>query len=492
MTTMHHGLSRYDHLVRQCLDAHALNDAAPFPQIFGRLFPENPITGDLSIEQIVNGFDALIESMRVETVKAGPADAGLTFFGQFVDHDITLDAQSAIGTRIDPRSIRNIRTPNLDLDCIYGDGPEATPFLYSGEHEGFMLMGCEENPNDLPRNRHGRALIGDPRNDENIIISQIQGAFIQLHNILMSHVEEGADTADDVHRCAQMGVRREVWQDVVHPKLMGFEQVRRFIRLHYQWIVLNELLPAFVDPTVVRAELEHSSFDAMAPIMPAEFSGAAYRFGHATVQPSYKLTKGGKDVDLFDMVGFSAREPEHDIEMRMFFDVAGTRVQKALPVGTSMASTLFELPDNVVSKGEMWEGHEIPLAQARKLGLRNVLRDRSALKLASGQQAADRLGLASLPAPTALIDHHIDKTPLWFYCLQEASELGKGRLTGVGGRIVASVLIRLLRHDPESVLNLHHFEPWSGFGGSSCTMGSIMTYVEDHRDDVHHKTDLYN
>ena len=111
--------------------------------------------------------------------------------------------------------------------------------------------------------------------------------------------------------------------------------------------------------------------------------------------------------------------------------------------------------------------------------------------LASGQQAAAKLGLEALATPDALGSAHIDKTPLWFYCLQEAQEKGKGKLTGVGGRIVASVIIQLLKRDPESVLNLTDFTPWSGFGGADCTMGSMMQFVEKHRDHVAHREDLY-
>ena len=62
----------------------------------------------------------LSDKMTSDENMTGPADAGMTFFGQFVDHDVTLDATSAIGTRIDPRPIRNVRTPALDLDCAYG------------------------------------------------------------------------------------------------------------------------------------------------------------------------------------------------------------------------------------------------------------------------------------------------------------------------------------------------------------------------------------
>ena len=490
---MAHGLSRYDALLHECLNQRAVNDAAPLPQMFGYLAGPNPITGNLSKETIVDGFDALIETMRTTEVADGKADAGMTFFGQFVDHDITLDATSAIGTVIDPRTIRNIRTPNLDLDCVYGDGPEASPFMYAhgGGMDGFLLFGREGSPYDLARNDHGRALIGDPRNDENIIVSQIQGAFIALHNILMTHAVDGGPFKHDVSECGQMGVRREIWADYVPEKMIGFEEVRRFIRLHYQWIILNEFLPSFVDPKVIHQALEHDPFHDKGPIMPAEFSVAAYRFGHATVQPSYKLKKDDQErVDLFKMQGFGPRGPESDIEMRMFFDVAGTRAQRALPVGVKMADTLFQLPDSVVTGTIDWNGFEVSEERAKKLALRNILRDRTAMQVQSGQAMARKLGLHVLDTPKALTDHHITKTPLWFYCLQEASEKGDGRLTGVGGSIVASVIIRLMKLDPDSVLNNPGFTPWSGFG-DKCSMGDVMAFVEKHRDDVKNVKDLY-
>jgi hypothetical protein len=488
MASIPHGMSRYDKLLRECLNHRALNDAHVLPQVFGYLLDENPITGNLSRQTIVDGFDAMVESMRTSTVADGPAEAGMTFFGQFIDHDITLDATSAIGTKIDPRSIRNVRTPNLDLDCVYGDGPEASPHLYSNRHEGFMLFGREDSHNDLQRNRDGRAIIGDPRNDENIIVSQVQGAFICLHNILMTHAEAGASSHADVKACAEMGVRRDVWCEIVPPKLHDFESVRRFIRLHYQWLILNEFLPAFVDEKSIHAALHHDPFHDRGPIMPAEFSVAAYRFGHATVQPSYVLRHGEDPVDLFQMLGFSHRGPESDLHMAQVF---GSNAQRALPVGLKMADTLFSLPDNVVRGPLMWGDLAIPEERAKKLGLRNILRDRTALHLPSGQQVARTLGIPELAAPKPLRDHHIDKTPLWVYCLQEAEEQGGGKLTGVGGAIVASVFVRLLKLDPESVLNTPGFAPWSGFG-PTCSMASVMGYVEAHRNEIAHRADLRN
>ena len=489
MTKLFHGLSRFEILLKECLEGRALNSSEVLPQTFGYQFRNNPITGNLNPATIIDGFDALVDTMRATENVDGPADAGQTFFGQFIDHDITLDATSAIGSRIDPRNIRNIRTPNLDLDCVYGDGPEATPFLYSPDHEGFMLYGREQNPIDLPRNCKGRALIGDPRNDENVIVSQVHGAFIALHNILMTIVEQDGPEAKQIKQVVEPGVRHEVWADVVKPPLMGFELVRRFIRLHYQWLVLHEFLPAFVDAHIIGQVLSVDPFGGKGPIMPAEFSVAGYRFGHATVQPSYEFRQG-VTKDLFDMLGFGPRDPDSDIEMARFFSTPTHAAQKARAVGTSMAATLFELPPNVVGSGLEWRGVEIPIERARKLALRNILRDRTSIEVVSGQQAARELGLPELAAPDALQNFGITKTPLWFYCLQEAQESGEGTLTGVGGTIVATVFARLLKNDPESILNFGGFVPWSGFG-QSFSMGGLMAFVEQHRDSVAHREDLF-
>ena len=487
MTARPHGMTRFEKLIAECLAGRAMG-GTPLPQVLGSLLPQNPITGSLGDETILGALDALTDSMKTTAPVPGPADAGMTFFGQFVDHDVTFDATSSIGTVIDPGHIRNVRTPGLDLDCVYGDGPEATPHLYHPDHHGFLLYGRDESHNDLARNAHGTALIGDPRNDENILVSQVQGAFICLHNILMTKMEEGGDAATDVHACAQMGIRKSVW-DELPAHLTSFEEVRRFVRLHYQWVVLNDMLPQFVEKEWLAKILAHPPFGPDAAIMPVEFAGAAYRFGHATVQPDYVLKAGGSPVGLFDTRGFGRRGPETDIEMGRFFSIGGAAAQKAQAVGTGMADDLFELP--FVGEGFTVGTAAVSVAQAKKLGLRNMLRDRYALLLPSGQQMArwldahaPHLGVRELRAPQVLRDHHITKTPLWFYCLQEAAEEGNGKLTGVGAAIVGSVFANLLRHDAESVVHLHGFEPWSGFGDGS--LAGIMDFVEKNRDGIAH------
>lgn len=487
MTTPNHGLTRLDQLLKECVDGNALNSGQPLPQTFGYILGHsNPVTGGISDQLILEAFDELVDEMLTADVVAGPAEAGMTFFGQFVDHDITLDATSAIGKEIDPRSIRNIRTPSLDLDCVYGDGPEASPHLYSPDHEGFLLFGRDDNPLDLARNCKGTALIGDPRNDENIIVSQIQGAFICLHNILMSKVANDGAMGDAVRACAQDGMRNELWSDdVIPPSLRTFEDVRRFVRLHYQHVVLHDLLPSFVDPQALKAAFLNDPFPADGPVMPVEFSVAAYRFGHATVQPEYRLTANANPVELFAMQGFGPRQPESDIEFTEFFDISG-QAQRALPIGVKMADTLFQLP--FIHTPLNFRSVQTSVEQAQKLGLRNLLRDRGALLIASGQQLAQHLSIPEQSRPQILDKAGITKTPLWYYCLQEAQ--GSGKLQGVGAAILGSVFGRILRNDAESIFHLRHFEPWSGFGSGPFSMASLMKFVEANRDSVSHAAQL--
>src|SRR5262249_54073752 len=115
--------------------------------------------------------------------------AGFTYLGQFVDHDITLDTTPLPEQLEDPLATENFRTPALDLDCLYGNGPIAHPFLYQRSNPSLFLIGTNapvggfpDLDNDLPRNPDGFALIGDPRNDENLIVAQLHLAMLKFHN----------------------------------------------------------------------------------------------------------------------------------------------------------------------------------------------------------------------------------------------------------------------------------------------------------------------
>jgi hypothetical protein len=498
--TASHGLSGYDAYVVDCVN----HTPEVLPQTFGRLGPRNALSGiapdgtpfdDASVQK---AFTQALDLMRDNADREdGPAAAGMTFFGQFIDHDVTLDTQSAIGTRIDPRSIRNVRTPALDLDCVYGDGDEASPFLYHPDHHGFMLFGTKANPLDLARNAHGTALIGDFRNAENQILSQLQGAFVQMHNILMTALQED----DSMVPAAFSGIRAEAMAQGIKPGGGVFQAARRILRLHYQWLIMHDFLPSFVDAHVLKdivakfaaGELP-KPFTKDSPIMPIEFSGAAYRFGHATVQNDYELSETSGTVKLFEMMRpeFRHRDKALNISFTKLFDLPGNaKFQRARPVSRKLAGSIFSLP--FINDPLTIAGRPLSLEDSRKLPHRNIFRDRMTLELASGQQMARLMHVAEIPAPEELTDHGISKTPLWCYCLHEAESHG-GKLGPVGGTIVAGTLLRLLALDPDSLLcSAHDFQPWTTLGASKSgnfSLGHMLACIEAGRDHIAHADDL--
>ena len=64
--------------------------------------------------------------------------AGVTFFGQFLEHDVTLDPRSPLLEQSNPKKTTNFCTAAFDLDSVYGSGPEESSELYdaiSGDGE---------------------------------------------------------------------------------------------------------------------------------------------------------------------------------------------------------------------------------------------------------------------------------------------------------------------------------------------------------------------
>src|SRR5215211_3896113 len=214
--------------------------------------------------------------------------AGFTFLGQFLDHDMTFDPTSSLARRQDPESIRNFRIPALDLDSLYGGGPVASPHLYDRTVDGGQTaLLAEEIPGsgavsidgstrmDLPRNSQLVALVGDPRNDENLIVSQLQLALIRFHNRVLADAK--ADLGPGY-------TRQEL-----------FAEAQRVVRWHYQWLILHEFLPVTVGQALaddVPANGPKHFKWRNDPFIPVEFSVAAYRFGHSQVRPSYRANFG--------------------------------------------------------------------------------------------------------------------------------------------------------------------------------------------------------
>ena len=428
---------------------------------FGRMFPS------LSAGEVdAAALEALVAHMagRPRSENNDDIPAGYTYLGQFVDHDITFDPTSQLQRANDPDALVNFRTPRLDLDSLYGAGPAGQPYLYDWDrtpHPGVHLLvgGARGDgglaPVDLPRNEQGRALLGDPRNDENLIVAQLHLLFIRFHNRVVDHVAAAA------------------------PRLAGAEllgEAQRLVRWHYQWIVTHDFLRRIAGPEMARGVLVPDPDGAGAraerrfyrwedqPYMPVEFSGAAYRFGHSLVRDTYRINDAADGVPIFAPagdddarhLGGERRLPaDLVIGWEHFFPTSvATTPERTLRIDERLTEALSRVPPHGASLARL-----------------NLQRGR-ALGLPAGADVARHMGVAVLTEQELFLDDATAQampatarkalwrgTPLWYYVLCEAKKSGPAGGNGgmhlgpVGGRIVAEVLVGLLEADPHSYLS---------------------------------------
>lgn len=425
------------------------------------------------------------EPLPVRGRGAGDSDipAGYTYFGQFVDHDITFDVASAgieqlVATGLEPladlEALRNGRSALLDLDSVYAGTPREGDRMLVGP---VAPLGNPNPPtarpagkgdrNDLPRKDPNpadpavdrEARIGDPRNDENVIVAQLHTAFLKAHNTL---VDRGAD----------------------------FAQAQAQLQRLYQSVVLHDFLGRICDQGVLGEILTHGPrfwrpAAAAELFMPAEFAAAAYRFGHSMIRTEYDFNlnfnpQQPNRATLDFLFVFSALSGEIGgpaiggtefdtlpenwiIEWDRFLDITATPAQRARAIDTRLTDFLFRLRD-ILGQPE-GTGHADPEVRrlAPMLAARNLLRG-YLFRLPTGQAVARAFDLAPLSGPAliaalptdeqrAAAQPFADATPLWFYVLAEAGAAGGGKLGPVGSRIVAETFWNLIRFSKDSILD---------------------------------------
>ena len=484
-------------------------ESAHFEGRFGRMFRNLPGAnqspdvlvklGQAMIQQLEDGeLDKPLgtpdDDENVATLPDGQLrlPAGYTYFGQFVDHDITFDPASSLTRQNDPDALTDYRTPRFDLDSLYGRGPSDQPYLY--EEDGLHLtLGTPVSADpkaatagpDLLRVPRGRAIIGDPRNDENLIVSQLQSTVIRFANAVLDKVGN-----------ANAGLSHE---DV-------FKLAQREVRWHYQWIVVHDYLARLVGEDVVADILPIEPYKASEgvevelpaprfrfyswrsqPYMPVEFSVAAYRFGHSIVRPSYLINDvakaepavaGASRIPLFSQTGeekqsldgFRVLPEDWGVEWKFFLpgvngsDATGANhlPQPSYKLDAELSHPLGALTNTTAAPEMVVAGFDPSVAQI--LAVRNLLRGLR-LGLPSGQDIAHAMGVeplseeelfGGLEVEEAVKTALVGQAPLWFYILKEAEKRANSAHLGpVGGRIVAEVLIGLLAGDPLSYLNVN-------------------------------------
>ena len=486
-----------------------------FPQLEGK--PDAHLTGDPA--QVVAALKALGSAM----VDAAPASATdpkvpvnstipaiYTYWGQFIDHDTTAntDRDSKVSdiTRPDLKPVppaqvskllRNLRTPKLDLDSLYGDGPalmnkhhnddgmyDGPRFRLGTNADGPGIPGVKIPPladlgRDLPRigplldagvitmddvpeslrddpNLRTRAFVGDLRNDENLLVAQFHTAMLRFHNRVVDRLAK-KDLGDKVL----------------------FRRAQKLTRFHYQWLVVHDYLRTVTLPGVVDKVLtagpKHYHPVHGELYMPLEYSVAAFRFGHSMVRGGYDHNRNfGKPGNVLPFASFN---------QLFLFTGNGFQLDPNDPTKSVRNPFLGQptLPfnwiiefDRMTNKADPDEGHFArkidtrivpPINQMvnegtgsaiqdaagkpirellRHLGQRNLLRG-YLLSIPTGQAVAAELGVVPLsedelqqgnpPAVNAALAQggFLQHTPLWYYVLKEAEVRANGNSLGEVG-----------------------------------------------------------
>ncbi len=331
-----------------------------------------------------------------------------------------------------------------------------------------------------------RALIGDARNDENLVVAQFHLSFLRFHNKAVDFLT-GNDTG---------------W-------VADFSSAQMLTRLHYQWLIVEGYLKGVCRPDVVEAVVEdrasqffrfRADFDArhqnsrLGNALPLEFSVAAYRFGHSMVRSTYDYNRnfgradpGGQNVldraTLQLLFAFTGGGGQLDGNKRLpkNWVIDWTRFTGTNPHGADdgQPARLARRIDVELAPplGDMVkEGNDEAdpgLKELFKHLARRNLRRGYNLRLPTGQalhaylKQNDAVTSDPIMDISTALDHRPQlrdflkntvsgfhrRTPLWFYILAEADADGGNRLGEVGSYIVASTFTGVLLADPDSALS---------------------------------------
>jgi hypothetical protein len=441
-----------------CAGGSVTGRAPRTPMCFGTMFPQLPAFR--YSDQAAADLAATMENPVPDApgVDRGTADdsatlpAEYTYLGQFVDHNLDFDETAQPTADVSPTTLTNYESFRFDLGNLFGGGPLVDPQLYAADHKHLLVTGTPGKGDvyDLARDPlTGQAILVEPRDDDNQIVSQVTAAFAAFYN---DFVDQGD----------------------------SYAQARRLTESYYQEIVLTDLLPAYVGqgtiddylsfnrggrPTLTTPNFPEASFT------PVEFAVGAYRFGHALVRENYHVNDTSSeagDIDtnlpIFDLSRFQSGDLSgggplpagHQIEWRYFVpaldvDPGDPGINYARQTQPSISPALFNLPAQTIpgcsdTADSVCNGSGALISRDFARGTR--------VGIASGQDVARALGCRVIPAGSInrTTDAVFDRgTPLLYYVLAEAEQADRP-LGCAGRRIVAETFLRVLWETPNSIL----------------------------------------
>jgi hypothetical protein len=415
----------------------------------------------------------MVKPTRTESKKI---PAGYTYFGQFVDHDISLDSKSRIypWQPVDLSDIVNKRVPAFDLETVYGIDIEpdeknpvvrkhlreaGTPFLKLGKTSFRLDTKVKRSfDHDLPRHLQStEAILVDGRNDENLLVAQTHVAFIKFHNAIALNLSGSVDAR--------------------------FEEARRKTIRYYQHIVRFDFLPKIIKKTVlddiIANGCPHYDPKNNGMFVPVEYSVAAYRMGHSMVRSRYNINSlhAGTHLNMLtvftgsrsgsgspSMMGLESLPSDWIIDWNLFYNIDDSKnrfsntFNFAFKINTQISRALGN-----IGMFSDFRKNSIPALDLYRGRLFELPPGQLVAKTLTGQ--ADRLPSAEIKKllPQGVRDIFDVDTPLWFYILAEAeieanSNGGSGAETEidpmgeVGSRLVGETFIALLRESEASIL----------------------------------------
>lgn len=476
--------------------SHGGEEPTPDPKTafrFCRLFPKG--SSQQSEAALAQLGQAMVDEGNSD-VGNSELPGGFTYLGQFIDHDISRDESQGFPAEAStPEQLENFRSPHLDLDSVYGEGPEKSGHLYEADKIHLKIGQTTESgpgfpsmPNDLPR-VNGLATIGDHRNDENLAVAQTHLAFLKFHNKVADQAQGGSPAE-------------------------RFQNVRKTVTQHYQSIVWHHFVPWIVDQAVYQ-DICANGRKFYIPgglkageklCMPIEFSVAAYRFGHSLVRNVYEwnrvfnsnpgsLAKGTLEFlfkfshlsgDIGRPSGTATVPTNWIIDWTRFYDFSDNpgvsnhpQSNKTRKIDTQLAMKLGDLNEFATQTEEA----------LKSLAVRNLLRGQL-VGLPTGQEVAAKMGVTPLSQAEILAGPHATElqegnlhinTPLWYYILRESQVQHDGlRLGHIGSRIVAETFHGLIENSKYSILKEQLWEPsLHPQNAKFYTMSDMLTFVDD-------------
>ncbi|EMI43934.1 peroxidase family protein [Rhodopirellula sp. SWK7] len=229
---------------------------------------------DLSLEP---EDDADAESFDIEVPTGDP------LFDPFVTGEATIhltrsEIAEGTGTSVDnPAEQVNAITAWIDGSQVYGSSEDVANSLR--EFEGGRMLITEDGL--VPTDENGSLLAGDIRAAENIGLTSMHALFLREHNRLADEIAaDNPDLTDE-----------EIYQ-----------QAREIVIAELQSITYNEFLPALLGEDALD---NYSGYDSSVdPSIANEFSTAAFRFGHTTLNDTIGFY-GNDGLDVQDAVSLA-------------------------------------------------------------------------------------------------------------------------------------------------------------------------------------------